>query len=423
MVLSTRNAVVISLIALSFSASGAEPDAQGAVGQLYMQSNSIENEIFHFGRRADGSLELLAKHATGGKGCGTYKPLTGQDPAPNAFEGAGSVIITRDRQFLFTTNGGDNSVSSFGIESDGHLTPVDVQPTGEQVDGRSGTAKSLAYSDKHNTLYVLHAFGPNHLRIYDVNHGKLSLRPQKRTCNTATKDDRLTTQAALTPDQKFLLVDVLFDARPAMNPDGSPKLVATNTTDKDGLIVFPVQDDGGLGEPMFQDAGGAGPFYILFLNKKPDTFLNGHAVSNGISMGRLDQQGRVNHDPVVAIDSSAGKPSELCWLVITSDDRIVLATNFGFSNVSSYIIEGGKLKLAKDPACPPVPGDGKFRALNKLVSSGPNDSWLSPDDKYFYQLYPNASVLVGYRLNPDASLTEIGRTPIPYTSPQGLAGF
>src|SRR4051794_37485282 len=282
MVLSMRNVVVILLITLSFSALGAESDAQGTVGHLYMQSNAIENEIFHFGRRADGSLELLAKHATGGKGCGTYKPLTGQDPAPNAFEGAGSVIITGDRQFLFTTNGGDNAVSSFRIESDGHLMLVDVQATGEPVEGRSGTAKSLAYSDKHRTLYVLHAFGPNHLRIYDVDDGKLSLRPQKRTCNTATNDDRLTTQAVLTPDHKFLLVDVLFDARPAMNPNGSPKLVFTTTTDKDGLVVFPVQDDGSFGEPVFQDAGGAGPFYTLFLNKKPDTFLHGYAVSDGV---------------------------------------------------------------------------------------------------------------------------------------------
>lgn len=423
MVSTARGLVVFFLATLVFPTSRAQSDAKSAVGHLYMQSNAIENEVFHFGRGADGSLELIAKHATRGKGCGTYKPLTGQDPAPNAFEGAGSVIVTRDRKFLFTANGGDNSVSSFRIERGGNLTLLDIGSTGEPVEGRSGTAKSLAYSDKHKTLYVLHALGPNHLRVYDVSDGKLSLRPQKRTCNTSTKVDRLTTQAVLTPDQKFLLVDVLFDARPAMNPDGSPKLVVTNATDKDGLVVFPVQDDGGLGEPMFQDAGGAGPFFILFLNKKSDTFLNGHAVSDGVSMGSLDKQGRVSHESVVAIDASAGKPSELCWLVTTSDDRIVLATNFGLSNVSSYIIESGKLKLAKDPACPTVPGDGKFRAVNNLVSSGPNDSWLSPDDKYFYQLYPNASVLVGYRLNPDASLTEIGRTPIPYTSPQGLAGF
>jgi len=394
------------------------------VGSLYIQSNAAEaNDVFHYGRRKDGTLSLIGKHPTGGKGSGTYKPLTGQDPGPNAFEAAGAVTLSPDRKMLFTTNGGDNSVSSFGVGSDGHLSLIDCKPTGEAVEGRSGTAKSLAYSDKHRTLYVLHAFGPNHLRVYDVEDGKLALRPQRRTVDTPSKVGRVSTQAVLTPDQRFLLVDVLFDAHPAMNPDGSPNLVVTNSTDKDGLVVFPVGADGALGEPTFEDAGGAGPFYIKFLHGGPDTFLNGHAVSDGVSIGRIDSQGRVEHDAVVAIDASAGKPSELCWLALSSDNRMVFATNFGFSNVSSYFIRDGKLTLAKDPACPVVPGDGKFRAVNNLVSSGPNDSWLSPDNKTFYQLYPNASGLVAYRVIADASLEEIQRTSIPYTSPQGMTGF
>jgi WD40 repeat protein len=394
------------------------------VGSLYIQSNAAEaNDVFHYGRRKDGTLSLIGKHPTGGKGSGTYKPLTGQDPGPNAFEAAGAVTLSPDRKMLFTTNGGDNSVSSFGVGSDGHLSLIDCKPTGEAVEGRSGTAKSLAYSDKHRTLYVLHAFGPNHLRVYDVEDGKLALRPQRRTVDTPSKVGRVSTQAVLTPDQRFLLVDVLFDAHPAMNPDGSPNLVVTNSTDKDGLVVFPVGADGAVGEPMFEDAGGAGPFYIKFLHGGPDTFLNGHAVSDGVSIGRIDSQGRVEHDAVVAIDASAGKPSELCWLALSSDNRMVFATNFGFSNVSSYFIRDGKLTLAKDPACPVVPGDGKFRAVNNLVSSGPNDSWLSPDNKTFYQLYPNASGLVAYRVIADASLEEIQRTSIPYTSPQGMTGF
>ena len=394
------------------------------VGSLYIQSNAAEaNDVFHYGRRKDGTLSLIGKHPTGGKGSGTYKPLTGQDPGPNAFEAAGAVTLSPDRKMLFTTNGGDNSVSSFGVGSDGHLSLIDCKPTGEAVEGRSGTAKSLAYSDKHRTLYALHAFGPNHLRVYDVEDGKLALRPQRRTVDTPSKVGRVSTQAVLTPDQRFLLVDVLFDAHPAMNPDGSPNLVVTNSTDKDGLVVFPVGADGALGEPMFEDAGGAGPFYIKFLHGGPDTFLNGHAVSDGVSIGRIDSQGRVEHDAVVAIDASAGKPSELCWLALSSDNRMVFATNFGFSNVSSYFIRDGKLTLAKDPACPVVPGDGKFRAVNNLVSSGPNDSWLSPDNKTFYQLYPNASGLVAYRVIADASLEEIQRTSIPYTSPQGMTGF
>jgi hypothetical protein len=52
-----------------------------------------------------------------------------------------------------------------------------------------------------------------------------------------------------------------------------------------------------------------------------------------------------------------------------------------------------------------------------LVSSGPSDSLLSPDDQYFYQIFGNASLLVSYHLDKTTGkLTEIGRTKIPYNS-------
>jgi hypothetical protein len=126
---------------------------------------------------------------------------------------------------------------------------------------------------------------------------------------------------------------------------------------------------------------------------------------------------------LVQIDTSAGKPSELCWLAVSPDDRFVYATNFGYSNICSYRIDGNLLSLAKDPACPKVPGDGTFRALCGDVSSGPSDNWLSPDGAYLYQIYGNAAKLVGYSTQADGSLTEVTRVDIPYNSPQGLAGF
>src|SRR5919197_6482088 len=125
-----------------------------------MQTTETQNRIMHFGRNADGQLELRESIPTGGAGSGVFKPISGQESAPNAFEGAGSVILTADRRFLFTTNGGDNSVSSFRVKEDGGLTLVDRKPTGNPVEGRSGTAKSLAYRPSSGTLFVLHSFGP-----------------------------------------------------------------------------------------------------------------------------------------------------------------------------------------------------------------------------------------------------------------------
>jgi hypothetical protein len=100
----------------------------------------------------------------------------------------------------------------------------------------------------------------------------------------------------------------------------------------------------------------------------------------------------------------------------------VYATNFGYSYVTTFAINGNGLEIASDPACPKVKGDGTFRALNNTVSSGPSDSWLSPDGGFLYQIYANASKLVGYRTQPDGSLEEVSEATIPYNSPQGLAG-
>src|SRR4029077_2811220 len=109
-------------------------------------TNERENCIVRFHRAVNGTLTEMERVSTGGAGSGVFKPISGQDSSPNAFEGAGSIAITPDRRFLFTTNGGDNSVSSFSIGEEGRLTLLDVKPTGNPVEGRSGTAKSVAYS-------------------------------------------------------------------------------------------------------------------------------------------------------------------------------------------------------------------------------------------------------------------------------------
>jgi 6-phosphogluconolactonase (cycloisomerase 2 family) len=360
---------------------------------------------------------------TGGAGSGVFRPIY-EANGPNAFEGAGSVILTSDRRFLFTTNGGDNSVSSFSVGKDGRLTLLDVKPTGNAVKGKSGTAKSLAYCPSKRTLYVLHSFGPDHVRLMSVTgEGKLTARPERYSVNTQNKIDRVSTMAVLSPDEKFLLVDINFDERPSVNPDGTPKFVLANERDPDGLVVFPVGGDGTLGAPSFHDAGGAAPFYIAFLHGRPNTFINGIAAGNGVVMNNIDADGRISIGQLVPLDTSAGKPSELCWLAISPDDRSVFATNFGYSDISSYHVDGDEVSIAKDPASPKVPGDGTFRAINGSVSSGPSDNWITPDGKYLYQIYGNASKLVGYVTRSDGSLEEITSVKIPYNSPEGLAGF
>src|SRR5438128_1986397 len=139
-----------------------------AVGHLYTQTNELRNSLVHYRRSANGAIEEVDRVSTGGAGSGEFKPTSGQESAPNAFEGAGSIILSPDRRLLFTTNGGDNTVSSFAVGDDGRLTLLDTCPTGNPVEGRSGTAKSLAYAPETGTLYALHSFGHDHLRLISV---------------------------------------------------------------------------------------------------------------------------------------------------------------------------------------------------------------------------------------------------------------
>jgi len=412
--------------------------AKGKPGHLYMQTNEIENAIIHYERGATGALTEVERISTGGAGSGEFKPISGQESAPNAFEGAASIIFTPDRRFLFTTNGGDNSVSTFRVSEDGRLSLVDVKPTGNPVEGRSGTAKSLAFAPSTRTLFVLHSFGPDHLRLMSVDaEGKLTARPERYTINTYSKRNRVATMVVVSPNEELVLVGTTFDepiALTGLYPDGSPILwvqraggafhsIASNAPDPDGLAVFPLQKDGSLGTARFYDAKGGSPFYIAFLHERPDTFVIGYAVGDGCSMGTIEKGGTVSIGPLVKIDTSAGVPSELCWLAVSPDDRTVYATNFGYSNISTYHINGRGLEIACDPACPRVPGDGTARALNGTVTSGPSDSWITSDGAYLYQIYGNASKLVGYATQPDGSLMEITSVKIPYNSPQGRAAF
>src|SRR6476660_10257054 len=123
-----------------------EMSMNGRGGHLYMQTNEVKNCIIHYHRSANGTLTEVERVATGGAGSGEFKPISGQESAPNAFEGAASIILTPDRRFMFATNGGDNAVSSFLVSEDGRLKWLDVKPTGNPVEGKSGTAKSLAFA-------------------------------------------------------------------------------------------------------------------------------------------------------------------------------------------------------------------------------------------------------------------------------------
>jgi 6-phosphogluconolactonase (cycloisomerase 2 family) len=401
-------------------------------GHLYIQTSGIHNAVIHFLRASDGTITEAGQALTGGTGSGAFNYRS--TPPGLIVEGANSVLMTPDRRFLFAVNAGDNSVSSFAVADDGALTLVDVKRTGNAVTGPSGTAKSLEYSPATRTLYVLHTFGPSQIRLFSVDQsGSLTLRTEQYSAVPPDKPGRVTTMLTVSPDEKFLLVGCSMDQLPATNPDGSPILwvsrngqphaIAANAPDPDGLAVFPIDDAGALGEPRFHDAGATSPWCPLFLHSRPGMFVIGYATSDGVALATLDSSGEVATGPVVRADTSIGRPSELCWMAITPDDSLVFATMTGYGYVTSWRLDGNILSIARDPACEKPAGDGTFRGVAGIVGTSPNDMWMSPDGAYLYQMYPNASKIIGYEIQSDGWLEEVTSAPIPYNTPQGVTGI
>lgn len=122
-------------VLLAFAVPSGTGWAATGESHVYIQTNELENKIIDFRRGDDGILKEVGRVATSGRGSGEFKPVTGQESAPNAFEGAGSVIISPDRKHLFATNGGNNTVSVFEITANRGLKLLDTEATGQPVRG------------------------------------------------------------------------------------------------------------------------------------------------------------------------------------------------------------------------------------------------------------------------------------------------
>ena len=384
------------------------------MANVYTQTNETVNKVINFMQADDGRLVEIQRVATGGMGTNGFVPLTGEISGPDSLISSNAVITSKDKTLLFAVNAGDNSVSCFSIAKDGTLMLSDTQMTGNMITAMSGTASSLAYNDTDHTLYVSHSFGPDHIRSFSVSHGKLMRRDGSQSVNLPGMDDRVPTQIVLTPDNKFLLACVLFDARPS--EAGLVPAAQKN------IVTFPVMPGGMLGAPVFNEAGGVTPFASCFLNGRPDKFITVLAAESSAVLSTIAANGNIMSSPPSKIDTmisgSTTEPSEICWISITEDNKYAYGTNFGYGTVSAFKIEDDGLVLRMSTAAMEK-GDGTFKGLAGIASSGAGDNAVS--GSYFYQLYANAKKLVGYRIGADGRLTKVTEVPVPYNSTQGLA--
>jgi 6-phosphogluconolactonase (cycloisomerase 2 family) len=337
----------------------------GAVsGAVYVQTNAAPNEVIAFRRAGDGSLDRIGTVSTGGDG----------DGSPH-LQSQGSVALTRDGRYLLVTNATSDDLSVFSVARDGSIELRDRVHTGD-------TPRSVT---EHDGLVVV------------LNTGEPGL------ASFRLHDDGIEPVAggnqALTSDAD--------PAQVAFSPDGSMVVITERGTDS--IVTYEVASDGTFGASREISSEGPTPYGFAFTSggtlvvteafraEKGAAAASSYAIADGSLVPRTPSVGN-------------GR-SEICWAVITPDDRFAFATNFADGAISRFAIAGdGSLSL--DDATAGISVDGR---------PGLRDEDLSGDGRFLYAIDADGGRVYGWSVDAEGALEPVGSWDGVPTTVAGLA--
>lgn len=323
-----------------------------ATGAVYVQTNASPNEVIAFHRAADGSLERIGTVATGGDGDG-MPHLTSQ----------GSVVRTRDGRHLLVTNAASDDLSVFAIAGDGSIGLRHRVPTG-------AAPKSVAEHD--GLVVVLHTGKP----------GVAAFRIDEAGITPVVGADEALAASDADP------------AQVAFTPDGSMLVITERGTDS--IVSYPVMTDGSLGAPRAIASSGPTPYGFAITSGGTLVVTEAFRAERGAAAA---SSYAIGDGSIVPRTASVGNGrSEICWAVITPDDRFAFTTNFADGAVSRYAI-GADGSLALEDATAGLAVDGM---------SGLRDEGLSGDGRFLYAIDADGGRIYGWAVGADGSLDPIG---------------
>lgn len=340
-------------------------DTGSMTGAVYVQTNEPENALIAFRRAMDGTLDRIGTYPTGGRGDG-MPHLTSQ----------GSVVLTRDAGHLLVTNAASDDVSVFAVDADGVPSLIGTVAAGS-------APKSVAEHD--GLVYVLSAGKPavNGFRI--TMGGLEPLAGSERPLSAGDADP----------------------AQVGFTRDGGALIVTERGTDS--ITSFLVGDDGTLGEPKARPSSGPTPYGFAITGNGALVVTEAFRAEKGAAAASSYS---VRGDAVTPVTASVGNGrSEICWAVITPDDRFAFTTNFADGAVSRYAIgPDGTLTLEDATAGIAVEGQPGLR-----------DEDLSADGRFLYAIDADGGRLYGWAVGEGGSLEPVGSWAGVPTTVAGLA--
>lgn len=368
------------------------PQASGGVRGFYTQTNTPDNAVVMFARKADGTIVRRGTVKTGGKGLAAVPPL-----GFSTVDSAGAVNLTPDGRLLFVVNAGDNTISSFRVTESGLELADRVA---------SGGILPVSLTSSGDLLYVLNELSGSIFGLRFSDGGQLTPIVDSLRALSTVGPSGASAQVGFGP--------------------GGDVLVVTHR-DLGVIDTFRLAADGSPGPAQPHAADAPQPFGFAFAGSHlavtnagsvatprdiaDPSQLNGSVSSyDGVGSGALAPTGNV---------ASGGRAT--CWIAVTNDNRYAFVTNTLSDTVPD--IATGKGAISRFS----LASDGTLTLLGQTDTGPgfPSDVALSSDSQYLYVLSPtlngdDASHVDVFRVGSDGTLTHVQSTT--RDLPGGISG-
>ena len=337
-------------------------------GVLYTMDNAAgANHVLVFHRDANGNLVNAGSIETGGTGLGT------------GLSSQGSVILSRDGNWLFACNAGSSEITVLRA-SGGSVAATDKVASG----GRMPVSLAM----RNNLVYALNAGGGagdvDTVTAFIFANGKLLALP----------DSTRTLSAANTGP-----------AQVSFSRNGDALIVTERVTSL--IDVFSMDEDGLTTLHKTFPSVGATPFG--FDVSRDDRVFVSEAQNSTASYYSLSPEGNL----AVISGAVPTHQSAACWLIASRDGRFVYTANAGSGSISGF-------RVGKDGSLQAISPDGRTGVIGD--GSHPVDMAQSRDGRFLYSLANGNGTLVGFRVMPNGSLDPLNVVSGIPTSAAGLAG-
>ena len=355
------SAGAVALLTLALAGGGQRASADDFTsnakrgGAVYSETNAVVgNAVVVFDRAADGRLTPYGTFFTGGRGTGS------------ALNTQGEVILSPDSKLLFAVNAGSNEISVFTVQGR-NLTLADTVS--------SGGVEPVSLTLHGDLLYVLNRKGVSNITGFKVGWDA-TLKPVRNSTQTLTTALPDAAQVSFTPDGKLLVVTEK----------------ATNMID-----TFVLRKNGATIGPLAHPSSGQTPFGFSFGPRGEmivSEAFGGAPNASALSLYLPKSNGALE----LITGSSPTHQTAACWSVTTGDGKYTYTSNTRSGTISGYYIGNkGSLTLLN--------ADGVTGGVPDAAVTKPTDLALTPDSRYLYALQTGVGAVVGWRVEPNGSLT------------------